>query len=140
VHGVAQFKPLDAIWQLPLKKSMTNPDKRTSYLRKLVSAARSLVTYQVGLPVGCIRINGILTGLKVYGITDIQYPVFGEYLQITRDLPISSDRLFWDRDVLRKKDMILEGINQKFRDPIFETCYTIIDMYATPSEKPHKSI
>jgi hypothetical protein len=119
---------------------MTNPDKRTSYLRKLVSAARSLVTYQVGLPVGCIRINAILSGLKVYGITDIEYPVFGEYLQVTQDLPISTDRLFWDRDVLRKKDKILEGINQKFRDPIFETCYTIIQRHATPHEAPPQSI
>lgn len=119
---------------------MTNPDKRTSYLRKLVSAARSLVTYQVGLPVGCIRINGILSSLKLYGNTDFEYPVFAEYLKITRDLPISTDRLFWDRDALRKRDNILEGINQKFRDPIFETCYTIIDMYGTPHEEAPKSI
>lgn len=30
-------------------------------LRKLVAAARTIVTHQVGLPVGCIRLNKILT-------------------------------------------------------------------------------
>src|SRR5437870_1606548 len=99
---------------------MANPDKRTSFLKKLVSAARSVFTYQVGLPLGCIRLNSILFSLRPYESLD--YPVFAEYLDATRDLPISSERLNWNRDALRDHDKRLEAINQKFRDRVFDAC------------------
>src|SRR5438067_983704 len=100
---------------------MANPDKRTSFLRKLVSTARSVVTYQVGLPLGCIRLNGILGWLQPHERLD--YPVFAEYLDATRDLPIGSERLHWNHEALRERDVRLEAINQEFRDRVFEACY-----------------
>jgi uncharacterized protein DUF2489 len=115
---------------------VANPDKRTSYLKKLVSAARALVTYQVGLPFGSRRIGGLLSALRPFEPLD--YPVFSEYYDATRDLPVGTERLHWAREVLREKDVRLEGINRNFRDRIFDACYDILDQYSTPVEKPRK--
>jgi hypothetical protein len=61
--------------------------------------------------------------------------VFEEYLQEVRDLPITSERLRWDRSVLQEKDKVLEATNQRFRDRVFDSCWALIDRFAetTPS-------
>ena len=115
---------------------MVNPDKRTSYLQKLVSAARAVVTYQVGLPHGCTRIRAILFWLRPF--ESLNLPVFEEYHAATLDLPTGTERLHWSREALRERDVRLEAINREFRDRIFEACYGIIDHYAAPTDAVHR--
>src|SRR5262249_15863470 len=104
---------------------MTNPSKRDAAAQKVVSAARAIVTYQIGLPAGCQRISRALTWLQPH---EIDLPaIFDDYLAETRVLPISSERLEWDRKALHDKDIVIENINQRFRDRIFDTCWTLID-------------
>ena len=67
---------------------MANPLKSVSNLKKLLSAARAIVTYQVGLPVGCIRVRRALIWLRPH--QELSYPVFDKYLQALNALPISS--------------------------------------------------
>ena len=54
---------------------MANPSKRDSAVRKVVATARSIVTYEIGLPMGCRRMirtlawlapsrNGIANGIS----------------------------------------------------------------------------
>ena len=45
---------------------MANPSKRDSTARKVVAAARSIVTYQIGLPEGCRRTSRALVWLAPY--------------------------------------------------------------------------
>ena|SRR5689334_20409024 len=107
---------------------MTNPSKRDAAAKKVVSVARAVVTYQSGIAVGCQRMSRALIWLKAY---EISLPaVFDEYLEETVGLPIGSERLEWDREALRHKDITLENINQRFRDRLFETCWTLIDRLA----------
>ena len=115
---------------------MANPDNRTSYLKKLVSASRAVVTYQAGLPHGCARIAGILRWLQPFEPLD--FPVFAQYTDATCDLPTGSERLHWDRAALSEKDLRLEAINHQFRDRVFDACYEILDRYATPPDTPRK--
>ena len=112
---------------------MANPPKSVSYLKQLVSAARAIVTYQVGLPFGCIRVRRILTWLRPH--KELAYPVFDEYLKAVSELPISSERLKWSREALRETDKKLEAASRRFRDSIFEACYEIIDSYGDQSGK-----
>jgi hypothetical protein len=117
-----------------LQHHMANPDKRTSWLRKLVSAARSLVTYQTSLPLGCSRVRKILFWLQP--LEPLEFPVFEEYRQATLELPTGTDRLYWNRESLRQKDIRLEAINRQFRDRVFDACYEIIDRYAALTDDP----
>jgi hypothetical protein len=103
-----------------------------------VSAARSLVTYQTSLPLGCTRIQRIIYWLRPFEQLDM--PVFDEFLAATQNLPVGSERLHWSRDALRERDVELERIIRKFRDRVFDACYDIIDRYATPPEQPRKII
>jgi Protein of unknown function (DUF2489) len=108
---------------------MANPDERTSYLRKLVSVARSIVTYQVGIPLGCTRAAGLLTSLEPF--EKLEFPVFAEFRNAVLSLPIGTERLHWDRAALRERDIRLEKVIRDFRDRIFDACYVIIDRYGS---------
>ena len=113
---------------------MANSDKRTSYLAKLVSAARAVVTYQTSLPLGCTRIRRVLYWLAPY--QPPEYPIFDEFLAAIRGLPVGTERLHWSREPLRERDVKLERILHRYRDRVFDACYDIIDSYATPTEQP----
>ena len=117
---------------------MANPDKRTSHLKKLVSAARSIVTYQTNLPLGCTRVHRILYWLRPFEQLDM--PVFDEFLAATQNLPVGTERLHWSREALCERDVELERIMRKFRDRVFAACYDIIDRYGTASEQPRETI
>jgi hypothetical protein len=62
--------------------------------------------------------------------------VFADYLKEVQELPIASERLLWDRSVLREKDKMLEATNQRFRDRIFDACRTLIDRFAESGQLP----
>jgi hypothetical protein len=110
---------------------MGNPSKRDSAAIRVVATARSIVTYQVGLPEGCRRMDRALGWLAPY---EKSLPtVFEDYLKEVRSLPCGSERLSWNRDILRVKDIELERANQRFRDPIFDSCWALIERFAEPS-------
>lgn len=110
---------------------MTNPSKRDSAARKVVAVARSIVTYEIGIPAGCVRMSRTLSWLAPYE-TDLS-TVFEEYLHEVQSLPLTSERLGWDRSVLHEKDKVLEATNQRFRDRVFDTCWDLIDRFAKDS-------
>ena len=119
-------------WSVAARDSeMENPSKRDSAARKVVAAARSIITYQIGLPEGCRKMNRALAWLAPY--EDALPTVFEDYLKEVRDLPIGSERLVWNRKVLQEKDIALEATNQRFRNQIFDSCWAIIDRFAEPS-------
>jgi len=112
---------------------MGNASKRDSAARKVVAAARSIVTYQTGLPEGCRRMSRALVWLAPY---EASLPtVFEDYLKEVRLLPIGSERLVWNRKVLEEKDVALEAANQRFRNQIFDSCWSLIERFAEPDGK-----
>lgn len=60
--------------------------------------------------------------------------VFDEYLNKVRLLPITSERLFWDREALQKSDKLLEAANQRYRDRVFDACWALIDRFSGPAD------
>jgi len=110
---------------------MGNPSRRDSAAKKVVAAARSIVTYQMGLPEGCRRMHNALWRLAPY---ETGLPtVFEGYLKEVRLLPTGSERLMWNRKVLQEKDIALEAANQRFRNQVFDSCWALIERFAEPS-------
>jgi hypothetical protein len=106
---------------------VTNPSKRDSAAKKVVSAARAILADQIGLSAGCQRLNRALSWLAPY---ETNLPtVTDEYMKAVVGLPIGSERLRWDREALRQKDIVLESVNQNFRSRILETCWVLIDRF-----------
>ena len=104
-----------------------NPQQHQSLIRKLVANARAIISYQVGLPVGCVKMNKILIWLAAFEKLD--YPIFNDYLKDTTELPISTERLQWNRESLRKYDERLLQINLRYREKVIDTCFEIIEKY-----------
>ena len=110
---------------------MTNPSKRDSAAKKVTAVARSIVTYEIGIPAGCVRMSRTLSWLVPY---EINLPtIFEEYLHEVQSLPLTSERLGWDRSVLRERDKVLEATNQRFRDRLFDACWALIDRFGNDS-------
>jgi hypothetical protein len=107
-------------------------DRRSALLNQLVSAARSVVTYEAGLPQGCRRIANILTWLSQQGVEiDGRAPIIA-YCSAIAEFPAGSERLLWNREALHKYDAGLEKLNRRYRDRVFEACWEIIDRYSAP--------
>ena len=105
-----------------------NGQNQNSYFRKLVANARAIISYQVGLPVGCVKMNRLLIWLEQEG-ERLEFPVFAEYLGKVRELPIGSERLECSRAALRRYDERLVSINLEYRERIIDACFDIIERY-----------
>jgi hypothetical protein len=101
-----------------------NDQSHQALPRRLVSNARAIITYQVGLPVGCIRMRRLLFWPKPR--RELNFPVFEAYLAAVRDFAIGHERLEWNRKALFEQDQRLEEINREFRDPVDQACHDIV--------------
>lgn len=108
-----------------------NPHDDRQYaalLRDVVANARAVITYQVGLPLGSVRMSRLFIWLeprRPFGC-----PVFADYLHAVRSLAIGQDRLEWNRQALFKQDRELEDINRAFRDPVHNACHDLLAQLA----------
>jgi len=113
-----------------------NEQKRDSDFRKLVANARAIISYQVGLPVGCVKMGRLLYWLENEG-EKLAFPVFGEYLEQVRAIPTGPERLECSRAALRRYDERLVPINLEYRERIIDSCFDIVEQYG--AGKPAQS-
>jgi hypothetical protein len=102
--------------------------KRNAYLRKLVANARAIISHQVGLPVGCVKMYRLLGWLEHEG-ERLDYPVFGKYLEDVRELPTGLERLECSRAALRRYDERLVPVNLEYRERVIDSCFDMIERY-----------
>ena len=62
--------------------------RHTSFLKRLVANARAIISYQVGLPLGCQKMRTILYWIEPFEV--LEYPVFDRYTNATRGLEFMS--------------------------------------------------
>jgi hypothetical protein len=104
-----------------------NDQEHLSLIRKLVANARAIISYQVGLPLGCEKMYRLLYWLSRYETLD--FPVFEKYTNAVRDLPTSTERLHCSREALRRYDEKLVAINLQYREHVLDACFAIIERY-----------
>lgn len=103
------------------------PEQEIARKKQMVSAAMALLSLQVGIGVGCVRINKVLHWLLLQD--DLRYQVFRQFLAATMGLPIGNERLHWARSALLESDARLAAIEAEFRPKILSACIDIIDTY-----------
>jgi hypothetical protein len=103
------------------------PDQEIARKKQLVSAAKALLSLQVGIGVGCIRIGKILSWLGLHG--QETFEVFQQFFKATVGFPIGNERLLWATDALLAKDAELAKIEAIFRPAILAACVAIISTY-----------
>ena len=114
-----------------------NEERHRSLIKQLVANARAIISYQVGLPFGCMRMHKILYWLKPFEVLD--FPVFDRYWTATLELPTTSERLHCSREALRRFDERLVAINLEYREEILDTCFEIIERFANRNGEPSES-
>jgi hypothetical protein len=103
------------------------PEQEVARKKQMVSAAKALLSLQVGIGVGCVRINKILHWLSLQD--DLRYQVFKQFLAATTGLPIGNERLLWAHAALLESDAKLAAIEAEFRPKVLRTCIDVIDTY-----------
>jgi len=103
------------------------PEQEVARKKQLVSAAKALLSLQVGIGVGCVRINKMLHWLSLQD--DPRYQVFKQFLGAVRGLPLGNERLLWAHGALLECDAKLAMIEADFRPKALITCINIIDAY-----------
>lgn len=103
-----------------------NDQQYASLLRDVISNARAIITYQVGMPRGCVRMSRLFARLKPRSVPD--FPVFNDYVKAVTPFAIGHERLYWNREALFAQDLKFEEINRKFRDPVHKACHDLIEL------------
>ncbi len=104
------------------------PEQEAARKKQLVSAAKALLSLQVGLAVGAIRIDKMLMHLSPE--LKKQHPIFGEFLStIPMNVPLGSARLLWAPEALMEMDKKLSPIEKKYRTKLLLESIKIIANY-----------
>lgn len=107
-----------------------NEEKHRSLLKKLVANARAIITEEVGLSIGCSKMNKTLNWLEPFekAVSD-KINVFKNYDEESQFIPSGTARLYCSKEAFRKYDDALDLVNRKYRKEIIEACFEIIDKY-----------
>lgn len=103
-------------------------EQEASRTNKLVSAAKAMISGQVGVTVGSMTIKNKLIWLG----TDWEerYPIFNEYFkELPLDIPIGSERLNWNLEKLLELDPQLAKLEYEYRAKLFKSCADIIEQH-----------
>ena len=114
--------------------SIADDQRRAADTRKLIAAARAIITYQVGLPVGCMKVAKISSWL---GNPPTVPTVFRRYLDEVSPLglPLGSDRLEWDKAALERKDAALRSFNARYESEVMAACWEIIERFGPGAQQ-----
>jgi len=95
-----------------------------------VSAAKALLSLQVGIAVGAMRVEGVLRWLgRPY---EESHSIFSKFIDsIPRSIPLGGARLRWNPERMLELDEVLAPIEAKYRRMLMEECIRIIDIYET---------
>jgi len=105
---------------------MPQPVTATTQLNKLIANAKDILTNQVGISLGVRKMNKILGSVNSSQSLNIDLTVFQEFEKKIDGCPVGSERLLWERNVLKKKDMIVDKVIKIYRDKIIDKCYELI--------------
>jgi hypothetical protein len=104
------------------------PEQETARRKKLVSAAKALLSLQVGLAVGAARMENILLSLdETY---QREHSLFALFMaKIPLDIPLGGARLLWRSEVMLETDDRLAEVEAKFRRALLNECVRVIEKY-----------
>lgn len=104
--------------------------QRENHIKKLVSNSKAIISNQVGLPLGMLKMNKLVSWINnIEPLTAINLQIFKEYNLLTRNYCIGTDRLMYNKDFLKAQDKELDKITLAFKDKIIDKCFEIIKTF-----------
>jgi hypothetical protein len=110
--------------------------RRQQYIKQLVSNARAILSNQVGLPLGVLKMNKYITFINhISPMEGIDLTIFSIYDDSIREVPIGTERLEWNVEKLIEFEGQIDKANSLFRADVLRKCREIIDHRGTSSYK-----
>ena len=102
-------------------------EKQQNFRRKLVANARAIISNQIGLPLGCRKMDVRIVWLREF--EEVNYSVFEAYNRESSSVPIGSERLNCSREAIRKYDEVLDELNSRYKEAVIDACFEIISKF-----------
>jgi hypothetical protein len=100
----------------------------TVQVSKLIANAKAILTNHVGISLGVRNMNKLVSSLLPNDKELIDFSVFQEFEKKIDGCPVGSERLLWDKESLKKKDIIVDKVIRIYRDKIIDKCFEIISL------------
>ena len=101
------------------------PEQLAARKKKLVSAARALITGDMGLVPAATNISYILRSLMEHAPNDCK--IFDEFYQaIPMTIPLGTARLEWPIDLLLEFDEVLTEVEREYRPRLLKAASALI--------------
>jgi len=100
---------------------------------KLVSNARAIISNQISIPLGILKMERIIFGINQIGknekLETIDLRVFSEYNSKTINFAIGSERLKCSKEFLIEQDKLLDQLTSKYKEKLLNKCFEIIEEF-----------
>jgi hypothetical protein len=104
--------------------------RRERYIKQLVSNARAIISNQVGIPLGVLKMNKYITWIDyIKPLENIDLKIFSIYYNKLGSLPIGTERLEWSIEKLIEFEEEIDQNNKLFKADVLRKCREIIDKF-----------
>jgi hypothetical protein len=104
----------------------TTREASVSQVNKLIANAKDILTNQVGISLGVRKMNKLIAAIEPGQLPVVDLTVFQEFEKKIDGCPVGSERLLWERESLKKKDIIVDKVIRLYRDKIIDKCYELL--------------
>jgi hypothetical protein len=104
-----------------------NEEHRQFLSRKIVAAAQSILSGELGVIAGARQLCGL--GHQVGADDDADFTFFVAIDSESDHLPIGEVRQHWNPEALRAKDAEIASFEAFYREKAFEICRRLIEKY-----------
>jgi hypothetical protein len=104
----------------------TSKEASIAQVNKLITNAKAILTNHVGISLGVKNMNKIASTIAAADHFSIDLSVFQEFEKKIDGCPVGSERLLWNKEALKKQDIIVDKVIRIYRDKIIDKCFEII--------------
>ncbi|MGA9776787.1 MAG: hypothetical protein WBS33_00790 [Verrucomicrobiia bacterium] len=104
-----------------------NEEHRQFLSRKVVAAAQSILSGELGIIAGARQLCGL--GHKIGAERDPDFTFFVAIESESDHLPVGEVRQHWNPEALRAKDAEIASFEAFYREQAFEICRRLIERY-----------
>ena len=104
--------------------------KRNRLIKKLRSNAIAIITNQIDLHLGCIKMNTYIYNIRdIKALENIDLKVFEEFYKAFSLYPIIEEKKYYNKEYLAKLEIELDLIDNEYKSRIETKCKEIIEKF-----------
>jgi hypothetical protein len=96
-----------------------------------VRTARAIVSGELGILEGCIRLASLAHDLILDWRIDADFVVFGAVASEVDNLPLGAVRSRWNLEALARADLAIERYTQVVKEQVLAACRNVISRFGT---------